>query len=240
MFRLAPVLLALGAAIIAITTSLANARGAFNGRVPIAPYACVYGCAALAFIVAGILFYGQDRQKPMLSIIREFIKTGHSCYVSPRTPHVADELFQPLSVTPQLLTLRVNRNQGQTTIPVQRVQELLPATGYRTLIVDGRLQCLTQLKKWEFFPEPPQSVYGVGKLTDLGEQRVQAITRGMEEEGLQVGWLIASNLERFIRAGWQIFYDDDGRYLFVGNPKSILIAGKKLPEKEANRRTKPH
>src|SRR5215475_7200644 len=70
MSRLAPVLLAVGAAVVAITTALASAHGAFTGRVSLVRYICAYAVAAFLFFVAGILYYKQDRPKPRIIPLR--------------------------------------------------------------------------------------------------------------------------------------------------------------------------
>jgi len=54
MKNLAPVFLAIGAAIIAVTTAIAGARGAFKGAVPLTPYLISYGVAFLSFLTAAI------------------------------------------------------------------------------------------------------------------------------------------------------------------------------------------
>src|SRR5258707_104477 len=69
MKTLAPIFVAIGAAIIAITTAVAGARGAFVGKVPFSPYLIIYICSVFAFTVAAILYYSQD-EKPNIAPVR--------------------------------------------------------------------------------------------------------------------------------------------------------------------------
>jgi hypothetical protein len=68
MKSLAPWFMAIGAAIITITTAIGGARGAFRGTVPFTPYLIGYGFALLAFIIAGILYYAQDETPSVVPV----------------------------------------------------------------------------------------------------------------------------------------------------------------------------
>lgn len=209
----------------AISIVLAFVERIFHWPIPNSVYwtvaaVCLLACCFLAW-------RDEYRLRPSIfSELQEFIKTGHSCRIEPIVPHLADELFQPLSATPQLLKLRVNRTQGEAVIPVQRIKEFLHSAGYRTLILDGRLQWITRNKTWQFFPEAPETEYGVPKTAQ--DARVQAIKKGLEEEGLQVFLSQGDRLAIYLSKSWQIVYDDDGRYVSAGDQhsKMILIAGK--------------
>jgi hypothetical protein len=70
MKSLAPWFMAIGGAIVAITTALAGARGAFAGTVPLAPYLYGYAVAIAAFLTGGVLYLrqGQDLARPYFSL----------------------------------------------------------------------------------------------------------------------------------------------------------------------------
>lgn len=208
-----------------ISVALSFVERIFHWPIPNSVYwivgvVCLFTCCFLAW-------RDEFRRRPsILSELQEFIKTGHSCYIAPVVPHSTDELFQPLSVTSQLLKLRVNRTQGETLVPLQRIKEFLPSAGYRTLIVDGRLQWITRCKKWEFFPEQPQTDFGVPKQSSRTlDSRINAIEKGVQEEGFQFYWRQVSRVVN----GSEIFYDSDGRYLSADteDSKMILIVGRK-------------
>jgi len=69
MKTLAPVFLALGTSIIAVTTATAGARGAFKGTVPLTPYLIAYAVAILFFLAAAVLYYSHD-EKPNVAPVR--------------------------------------------------------------------------------------------------------------------------------------------------------------------------
>ena len=73
MKHLAPWFVAIGAAVIAITSAIAGQRGAFTGKISLTPYLLAYGVAVVAFIVAGILFNRQghdSKDRPNIIPIR--------------------------------------------------------------------------------------------------------------------------------------------------------------------------
>jgi hypothetical protein len=60
---LIPVLLTGATIIVAVTTALAQAHGAFNGRVPWTPYLYGYGAAAVLFLIAAAMAVNAHRQE---------------------------------------------------------------------------------------------------------------------------------------------------------------------------------
>jgi hypothetical protein len=55
MRSLAPVLLSVGGAIVAVTGAIGGAKGAFNGKTLMTPYLVAYAVAAFSFVAAGII-----------------------------------------------------------------------------------------------------------------------------------------------------------------------------------------
>lgn len=66
---IAPVFLALGAAIITITTAIAGQQGAFRGAVSLTPFLIAYGVALVAFVIAAFSYMAQD-EAPNIAPVR--------------------------------------------------------------------------------------------------------------------------------------------------------------------------
>jgi hypothetical protein len=69
MKKIAPVFLAIGAAIITITTAIAGAQGAFRGIASFTPFLFAYGIALLAFVAAALSYIAQD-EVPNIAPVR--------------------------------------------------------------------------------------------------------------------------------------------------------------------------
>jgi hypothetical protein len=83
------------------------------------------------------------------------------------------------------------------------------------LSVSGRLQWLTLSRRWRFFPEPisGESALGLGKISSPQAPYVSEIRAKLESRRIQSCWDWLNNLSDRIGAGWEIFHDDDGRFL---------------------------
>jgi hypothetical protein len=151
MKTMAPVLLSIGGAIIAITTAIAGARGAFRGVVPLTPYLIAYGVAVLAFIIAAFLYYAQDERPNVAPVRYDNAPTG-----------TARSLLgnEGLVVT----------NDGD---PAYEVHLVSGNVGDSTPTYQNRIQRLTKNEAEGFFPINMQRRDGGGLLGGLFEEMRQ-------------------------------------------------------------------
>ncbi len=185
--------------------------------------------AVLCFLAACFLAWKDEHRFRPSSVrdIRELLRKGHSCCVTPIVPHRVDTLFKPLALSHDSVTLRSNTDQTEVRIPLARVKELLP-NGYKTLVVEGRLQWISRPRRWQFFPEIPKTDFGVPKTSSPEDPRILTFKKTFEEEGFRVYWRRLGAVGESLGRGWQIIYDDDGRYFAFGDSHSeqILMMGK--------------
>ena len=91
------------------------------------------------------------------------------------------------------------------------------------LQLDGRLQLLPMDSAWRFFPEPPDdNDLGVGKRGSLTERWVVELSRKIGAR-----FFFENSLDKFKALNWQVFYDTDGKYVYMSDKsgKQILCFG---------------
>lgn len=105
-------------------------------------------------------------------------------------------------------------------IPMQKIKAILPAgNNAATLELDGRLQLLSLTSEWRFFPESPDdNDLGLGKRGSITDRRVKEL-----QQKVRSRFFLLNALDKFQRLDWQIFYDDDGKYIRMPDRPSDQI-----------------
>jgi hypothetical protein len=99
---LIPVLVGGAAAIVVVTTALAQAHGAFTGRLPLTPYLYGYAAALVLLLIAAAMAIKaakQDKlsQPPPPTALNQNVKQEANPYIE---VHVGDELLRPRPAAP--------------------------------------------------------------------------------------------------------------------------------------------
>jgi hypothetical protein len=91
--------------------------------------------------------------------------------------------------------------------------------------LSGRLQWTTLPQRWKFFPEPAgESPLGLGKMSSPQSEYIAKIRTVLEARRIQSCWDWVNNLGDRIGAGWEVFYDEDGRYLrYMASPSEQIF-----------------
>jgi len=105
-------------------------------------------------------------------------------------------------------------------IPIQKIKTILPSRSAAvTLELNGRLQLLSLSSEWRFFPEAPDdNDLGVGKRGSLTDPRVNELSKKMGAHFFPL-----NVLAKFQHLGWQILYDNDGKYIRMPDRSSDQI-----------------
>lgn len=82
----------------------------------------------------------------------------------------------------------------------------------------GRLQWVTGKGRWVLFTGTPASDLGVGKSVDLAYPVRRGIT-----ESFTAAWCREDRLHDCLARRWYVFYDEDGKFLFVPGPDVAQI-----------------
>lgn len=148
--------------------------------------------------------------------LRELAESHSAIWVEPMVPARENRVFYVRQASGEKTV--VESSNGLTVeIPTTRMEELLPATSSARpqLFVSGRVQWLTQAELWRFFPERPEgpnAELGVFRTSSPVDPRAKEVANTLQARGLRCGWINEPDLAQRRAEGWEIVYDDDGRY----------------------------
>lgn len=150
--------------------------------------------------------------------LRELAESKSRVRVSPIIPATVGDVFHVMSIDQDLVVLKKASSQQDVDVPLSRVTEVLPSANNDcgSLALSGRLQWTSLPKRWKFFPEAlsgSEGSLGLGKISSPHDAHVMEIRAVLERQNTQYCWDWVFNLGDRIGAKWQIFYDDDRKYL---------------------------
>ncbi len=164
-----------------------------------------------------------------LEQLADYPGTNLMLRVSPIVPGSYDvDLYTVREVSSARVLLKKSSNSQDISVPSSRITEILYGTDDtepKTLMVNGRIQLVTAQQRWKFFPEhvDPGSI-GLGKLSAPNLPGIIAIRQRIGAMGFsQFTWDWISNISDRLRENWEVFYDDDGKYLRYVTPPSEQI-----------------
>ena len=170
------------------------------------------------------------RVPSVLHHLSKLVGTDIRVRITPIIPRASLEgLFQVWSACSETVAVYRAGSQETIHIPTGRVVEVLDGgpDAYKTLVLNGRLQFGTANQRWSFHEEKPDpnSEYGFARPSSGRDPYVAAFMRGLAIR-FDFYWAIVNNLLGYLYAGWEVCYDDEGRYLLIQHPSqpSILIA----------------
>jgi hypothetical protein len=146
--------------------------------------------------------------------LRSFKREKRHVKILPTVPMCRNNSFTVEEVTQTSVRFQLG-GFANVEVPVERIAEVLE-TGARdlpTIHVSGRLQFVTPMQNWVFFPEPPTNsdLLGFGRLAPRESPLSQDALNLMAGNPRLIRWSNRENL-----ADREIFYDLDGRYLTNG------------------------
>lgn len=169
----------------------------------------------------------------MLQQILAFVGTNTEFRVSPIMPRVAfRDSFLVIEANAQTVTLRKTDSNETVHIPTDRVVEILQSNPNlpKTLVLNGRLQHVTEKWQWLFFEGKPDSKSELGfvKQSNLQDPIVLALTDRLKGT-FEFQWGAVDEISIHRQSGYVVFYDDEG-YCFVAPDRyrdTILLAKRK-------------
>lgn len=159
--------------------------------------------------------------------LQVFAGNKNQLRIEPLIPLDTLNRFYVEAVEGDLVVLKKTSNGQSVDIPLSRVAEVLPAANndLAVLTVSGRLQLTTLAQRWKFIPEPVgESPLGLGKMSSPQSEDVAKFRGVLNARGIQSLWDWVHNLGDRFGAGWEVFYDDDGRYLrYIVSPSEQIF-----------------
>jgi len=136
--------------------------------------------------------------------------------IIPGNPYKGDFLVR--SVDELRVEIQKLSSGDNIAIPTASIVKVLWAAHNQppTLKLSGRLQKLTVSNEWQYFDDTPQNdlerQFGFSKNTVYGDRRVQEVTQILTSMGCTLHWINASGIGSAMASGYEIIYDNDGRY----------------------------
>jgi len=159
--------------------------------------------------------------------LQELAEHKNFVQVSPLVPLDTNNSFYVEKVEGELVVLKKTSNTQAVDIPLSRVTEVLPGANneFGVLAVSGRVQWTTLARRWKFFPESAgDSALGLGKMSSPQSDSIGMIRDVLKARGVDSLWDWVNNLGDRFGAGWEVFYDDDGRYLrYLASPSEQIF-----------------
>jgi len=173
--------------------------------------------------------------RSQLGELRQLRDKGVQFHVSPRIPPIDPRrTFHIESVDARMVQIFQNATGESITIPTSRVAEIMPpgASQNPTLLLDGRLQWVTTIQRWRFFPEKPEtgSTLGFFKASTLNDPRAVDLCEEFRSKGFEPGWAAESELPGKLTSDFQMVYDEDGLYFRIPDRlQSLALIVRRLP-----------
>ena len=148
-----------------------------------------------------------------LAQLRAYARNYTPVRILPMVPDYQYNSFHLKSVDAGVVTFEKDSNRQTFTVPVQRIEDVLGAALNEppTVLLNGRLQWITNPEVWRFFPEkaaPDDSAgLGFGKERPRDDPGVSALLQTC------CAWSLPANIAKRLREGYAVFYDEDGKYL---------------------------
>lgn len=139
--------------------------------------------------------------------------------------------FQVREATGNLVSVEKCSTSQSFDIPTKRVFDLLPALSGEpaTILLDGRLQWVTTTQRWKYFEGKPDPglPFGFSKPSSLNDPYANEIINRCQDRGFEFGWAHYVKLTTRSAEGWEIVYDDDGRYFCISDtPYDLVLIAK--------------
>ena len=171
--------------------------------------------------------------RTILQRISASVGTSTHFRVTPIVPRTSfRDPFLVVEANSQTVTLYKTGPQETVYVPTSRITEILDADPNepKVLILNGRLQHVTEKWQWLFFEDGPDANSELGfvrQSNPLDPNLVGLIDRLKRK--LEFHWGAVDELSNYRQQGWVVFYDDEGQCFRVPDRDrdTILIAKRK-------------
>ena len=169
----------------------------------------------------------------ILHRISAFVGTSTHFRVKPIVPRTSfRDSFLVVEANSQTVVLYKTGLNETVHVPTRRIIEILDADPNEpeVLILNGRLQHVTEKWQWLFFEDKPDanSELGLVRQSNPLDPNVVGLIDRLKGK-LEFHWGTVDELSIYGQKGWVVFYDDEGRCFLVPDRDRdrILIAKRK-------------
>lgn len=145
------------------------------------------------------------------TLLRELLAGGKPVRITPVFPQAHNEALYDLREVGTEEVIVQKRSSGhQIPLPVDKITVLTGVgSDSARLQLDGRLQLLSALRQWKFFPDYATDGYGIPKPGCPSGAEVERFRARLQQAAITSQWNAAHEA---MYGQWSIVYDDDGRY----------------------------
>jgi len=151
----------------------------------------------------------QVNADPKFQLLRDAFSRGAELRIEPLIGPDSDNRFNIIELSGLEMKVQKTSSDHQITIPLANIGEILREGREFTLAVGGRIQWITSKGFYKLLPSPPRDEMGVPKIGSPGASDVFALQQKLSQKGYYSQWNHQSDVTV---GGYQIAYDDDGRY----------------------------
>jgi hypothetical protein len=178
-------------------------------------------------LVLGVRSLSATGRTP-ISDLRHLEEKKTHFHIQPMVPAFpAEHKFDIKDLSQKTATVSLHSSDESIAIPVSRISEVLSYGEGQTpvLTLDGRLQWVTTIQRWRFFPEKHErlSPLGLYKPSTTNDRRAVELCNRFRAQGFEPGWTYEAEVPSKLSATYQPVYDDDGLYFRIADRPDNLV-----------------
>jgi hypothetical protein len=176
------------------------------------------------------------RSKTPFGQLRHLVERKARVHIKPTIPRFAErDMFSIRELANDVLTVEKESTDEELSIPVSRISDTLfhDSKGETpVLVLDGRLQWLSMIQRWRFFPEKPgaDSPLGFSKPSGTSDPSVARLCAELQRKGYTMGWAAEVEIPGKQNGAFQVVYDDDGHYFKIADRVRDLALVAQTPQ----------
>jgi Domain of unknown function (DUF4062) len=170
-------------------------------------HAVVMGLRSLSF-----------RTKSPMGELKQLAEKKTQLHIKPAIPRFAErDVFNIEEMNAKTVVVAKHSTAESLEIPTGRISEILFFGDMPSLILDGRLQWVSTIERWRFFPEKPEerSALGFSKLSTPQDPHAETLANKLRSKGYQPGWAAEVEVPSKQSPSYQVVYDEDGHFFRI-------------------------
>ena len=174
------------------------------------------------------------RSRTTTGELRQLSEKKTHIRIAPVIPRFAEQdAFHVEKLDERTTVLEKHSTEETLDIPTIRISEILfYGDNQKPLVVlDGRLQWVSRIQRWRFFPEKPEpnSPLGFSKPSTLQDPRAMELVAELRKRGYEPGWADELEVPSKQNPSYQVIYDDDGCYFRIADSiRSLVLIARRI------------
>jgi hypothetical protein len=168
-------------------------------------------------IVLGLRALSSAGTHSLMGQLREFDARKTHFKIQPMVPTFPGEYtfhVENLDLSQNTVNVKLHATCESIPIPIPRISETLNYGEMPVIMLNGRLQWVTTIQRWRFFPEgiDKADFLGLAKPSTQQDKHANEVANALRRWQFVPGWAHAKDVPGQISAAYQPVYDNDGKY----------------------------